>query len=63
MNTIVDDLKSWLENLDVPEPIIKPKTFLGIAKQPHYENVISNIYKFYFRQEEDHGFQDLFVES
>src|SRR5690606_13304261 len=40
-----------------------PKTFLDIAKQPHYENVMSNIYAFYFRINEAHKFKDLFVTS
>lgn len=46
-------------------PIIKknPKTFLGIAKQPHYENVLSNILAFYFDVNDEHGFENLFINS
>lgn len=41
----------------------KPKTFLGISKQPHYENVWSNIYAFFLRVEEVHDYKDLFIKS
>jgi hypothetical protein len=46
-------------------PSIKqqPKTFLEIARQPHYENVISNIYAFYFDPHEEHGLGHLFINS
>ena len=39
------------------------RTFLGIAKQPHYENVISNIYAFFFNIKEEHDLGDLFIRS
>lgn len=61
MNIIA--LKDFLENNVIPKIKKRPKTFLGIAKQPHYENVMSNIYAFYFNIEEVHGMQDLFINS
>jgi len=56
-------LQSFLNQNEIPKIKGKPKTFLGIAKQPHYENVMSNIYAFYFRINEVHKFNDLFVTS
>ncbi|WP_405330209.1 PD-(D/E)XK nuclease family protein [Leeuwenhoekiella sp. LLG6367-2.1] len=60
------NLKALQDFLDTAEiPIIEPKplTFLEIAKQPHYENVLSNIYAFFFDIEQEHGFGDLFINS
>lgn len=56
-------LESFLDHNVIPKIKKRPKTFLGIAKQPHYENVMSNIYAFYFNVEEVHGMQDLFINS
>lgn len=56
-------LNAFLKMEVIPEIKKKPKTFLGIAKQPHYENVLSNIYAFFFNVNEEHGFNDLFVKS
>lgn len=61
MNT--KELQTFLDNHEIPKIKKKPKTFLGIAKQPHYENVLSNIYAFYFNVNEEHGFGDLFLKS
>lgn len=59
----IQALKDFLDHSVIPKIKKKPKTFLGIAKQPHYENVMSNIYAFYFKVEEVHGMQDLFINS
>ncbi len=56
-------LEDFLDHNVIPKIKKRPKTFLGIAKQPHYENVMSNIYAFYFKVEEVHGMQDLFINS
>ncbi len=61
MNLIA--LEDFLDHNIIPKIKKRPKTFLGIAKQPHYENVMSNIYAFYFNVEEVHGMQDLFINS
>jgi hypothetical protein len=47
----------------IPKKLELPLTFLGISKQPHYENVISNIYAFFLEPEQEHGFDDLFLTS
>ena len=59
----LEQLQSFLNQNDIPKIKGKPKTFLGIAKQPHYENVLSNIYAFYFNVNEVHRFRDLFITS
>lgn len=56
-------LKEFLDQKKIPSINIKPKTFLEIAKQPHYENVISNIYAFFFNVYEVHNLKDLFIRS
>lgn len=53
----------FLTHNSIPKVKKRPKTFLGIAKQPHYEKVLSNIYAFYFNVEEVHGMQDLFIST
>lgn len=39
------------------------KTFMEIAGYPHYENVCSNILQFYLNPYNEHGFDDLFLNS
>lgn len=64
MNKIeLNILQSFLNQNDIPIIKGKPKTFLGIAKQPHYENVMSNIYAFYFDINGVHKLKDLFIKS
>lgn len=58
-----DKLQAFLDKADIPKTKTKPKTFLGIAKQPHYENVLSNIYAFYFNVNEEHGLKNLFIST
>lgn len=59
----LEELQEFLDTAQIPEFKQKPKTFLEIANQPHYENVISSIYAFYFDPEEEHGLGDLFINS
>jgi len=59
----LDHLDSFLQKNEIPKLKPRVKTFLGIAKQPHYENVWSNIYAFFFNVNEVHHFQDLFIVS
>jgi predicted DNA-binding protein len=49
--------------LNIPQAKKRRKNFLEIANYPHYENVISNFYAFYFNQNEEHGFKDMFLQS
>lgn len=59
----LDELQDFLDTAQIPVFKKKPKTFLEIARQPHYENVISNIYAFYLDPTEEHGLGDLFINS
>jgi len=59
----IKELQSFLDLAKIPKIKKKPRTFLGIAKQPHYENVLSNIYGFYFNLNEEHHFDNLFIKS
>lgn len=63
MELNLNQLQTFLNQNEIPKIKGKPKTFLGITKQPHYENVLSNIYAFYFKVNEVHRFKDLFVTS
>lgn len=58
------NLEELTELLSIlPQPKVKPTTFLQIAEMPHYENVISNIYAFFLRPNEAHGFGKMFLEA
>lgn len=59
----INSLQEFLDNHEIPRIKKKPKTFLGITKQTHYENVLSNIYAFFFDVNEEHGMGDLFLKS
>ena len=41
----------------------REQSFLSIAGMAHYENVNSNLLRFYFDSKEEHGLQDLFLKS
>lgn len=63
MNDLIS-IDKWLKAIPLmPRVGGRPKTFLSIAKQPHYENVWSNIYAFYFRCKEAHQLNDVFIKS
>ncbi|MCH8534066.1 MAG: PD-(D/E)XK nuclease family protein [Flavobacteriaceae bacterium] len=61
MNII--ELKDFFEKEKIPHIPKSKLTFLKISKQPHYENVMSNIYAFFFNSEQEHGFKDLLLNS
>lgn len=61
MNYNLDRLEAFLRENEIPRIKKKPLTFLEISKQPHYENVISNIYAFFFEVNQEHGLNDLFI--
>lgn len=62
-NEELSTLQQFLDHHAIPQIKGNPTTFLGIARQPHYENVLSNIYAFFFNPNAEHGFQDLFIMS
>ncbi len=58
-------LQQFLNNNQgkIPKPTKGVKTLFDVMKQPHLENVWSNIYAFFFNPEEDHGFGNLFLRT
>lgn len=60
---MLEQLQTFLNQNEIPKIKGKPQTFLGIAKQPHYENVLSNMLAFYFDVNEEHQCKDLFIKS
>jgi hypothetical protein len=63
MNYRLEELRNFLLETDIPKVTERPLTFLGISKQPHYENVWSNIYAFFFDIKAEHNLKDLFIQS
>ena len=60
-------LESFRELLDdfraLPGRVERPRTFMEIAGYPHYENVCSNILKFFMDPEESHGLGTLVLDA
>lgn len=63
MNTQLSILENFLNESKIPIVQKNPLTFLGISKQPHFENVWSNIYAFFFDINAEHNLNDLFIYS
>jgi len=59
----IKELETFLRTVKIPKIEKRAITFLGISKQPHYENVWSNIYAFLFNPNAEHGFDNLFLKS
>jgi hypothetical protein len=56
----IADLFAGLNNL--PKAVNREPTFMEIAGYPHFENVCSNILKFYLQPSNNHGFGTLFLD-
>ncbi len=56
----IADLFAGLKNL--PKAVNREQTFMEIAGYPHFENVCSNILKFYLQPNNEHGFGTLFLD-
>lgn len=63
MNKQLEKLERFLKETPIPHVSKRPTTFLGISKQPHYENVWSNIYAFFLDLTGEHNLDDLFLQS
>ena len=50
-------------NQNFPKKAKKKTTFFDVTGYPHYENVASNVLKFFFDANEEHGFRDLWLKS
>ena len=55
------ELQDWLKDIKVPSDHSVRKSFLSIVGLDHYENIWSNIYAYFLRQDEDHGLKDIFI--
>lgn len=58
-SNLLEPIKNVILNIEKE----KRKTILEISGYPHYEDVISNFYKFYFDKEEEHKFGELFLRT
>lgn len=54
---------SELLKTPIPKPPKRKKTFFDIGGFGHRENIISNFYAYYLDQNEDHGLEDVFLQS
>jgi hypothetical protein len=52
----LEKLLDFFDEIEIPLVIPKEKDLFAISGYPHYENVLSNLYRFYFSYDEDHGF-------
>ncbi len=59
----IDELTVFLKENNIPVIKKNETTFLEISGQPHYENVISNIYAFFLNPYEKHKLDELFISS
>ncbi len=53
---------SIINEAQTPAPS-EDRTFFDISEYPHYENVISNWYAFFFNRAAEHSLHDLFLQS
>jgi hypothetical protein len=56
-------LQEFFDNHRLPTRPKRPTTFMDIMGYPHYENVLSNLYAFFFDLGGKHGLEDLFFKS
>ena len=64
-NTI-NNCKEWLDSLildDIPKHKGWQRSLMDITGIKHHENMWSDIYKFFFKINEEHGLKDLFIRS
>jgi hypothetical protein len=55
------DLKQYLGELKLPALVVRKRTFLDISGFPYYETVVSNWYRYFLDENEDHGLGNLFL--
>lgn len=63
MNFNFKQLQAYLDETILPDIKEKPITYQDIVKMPHYENVSSKIYSFFFQIDAKHNLGDLFISS
>jgi hypothetical protein len=58
-----DQLATFFRNTRWPQLAERRPTFFSITRFPHYENVLSNVYQFFFDTESPHGLGSLCVDA
>jgi hypothetical protein len=59
----LDELAHFLQTAPWPRIPERRPTFFSIAGFPHYENVMSNVYQFFFDTDNPHGLGSLFIDA
>jgi PD-(D/E)XK nuclease superfamily len=59
----LNDLSRFFATAHWPEVTERRPTFFSIAGFPHYENVMSNVYQFFFRTDSPHGMGSLCLDA
>ena len=56
-------LAEFLEEAEIPQSAIRKRTLFDISGFPHYETVISNWYRYFLDDKEDHRLGNLFLRT
>jgi hypothetical protein len=59
----IEGLTRFFDTANWPKEIQRRPTFFSIAGFPHYENVMSNVYQFFFGTENPHGLGSLCLDA
>lgn len=62
LNTI-QSMEKLLKDFQALPKVKQNRTVMQVSGYPHYENVCSNILAFFFDPEEEHGLNDLLLQS
>jgi hypothetical protein len=57
------ELESFLQSIRWPQLPARQPNFFSITRFPHYENVMSNVYQFFFSTENPHGLGSLCIDA
>lgn len=59
----MQEVADFFRSANWPRQVERRPTFFSIAGFPHYENVLSNVYQFFFSTESSHGLGSLFIDA
>ena len=60
---MLEELTNFLQNAHWPQVPARQPTFFSIAGFPHYENVLSNVYQFFFDTDGPHNLGNLCIDA
>lgn len=63
MGIQLEELQKFFNTAHWPQQTERRQTFFSIAGFPHYENVMSNVYSFFFNTNNPHNLGSLFIDS